>query len=81
MKATIFSPTNVEAQAIRDACDALSVMPRTGPIAATSLRVTVGGSESIVLHLESGEDVSVPRYVGETWDEAVQRFNAGTEET
>jgi hypothetical protein len=71
----------VEAQAIREACDALAAMPRTGPILATSLRVTVGGCESIVLHLESGKDVSVPRYVGETWADVIGRFNAGTEET
>lgn len=76
MKPTLFSPTDEEAVALRKACNALLVMPRSGPIQAVSLRVTVGCSESIVLHLESGEDVSVPRYVGETWDAAIGRFNA-----
>jgi hypothetical protein len=71
----------VEAQAIRDACDALAAMPRTGPIVAMSLRVARDGATSIVLHLESGEDVSVCREGRETWADAIGRFNAGTEET
>ena len=79
MKTTIYTTAPYEADTLIRAAWTLRALPRTGPIAATSLRVARDGATSLVLHLESGEDVSVCRGGGETWARAIERFNAGTE--
>ena len=77
MKTTIYTTAPYEANALTVAADTLRHLYRTGPIVATSLRVERDGATSLVLHMESGEDVSVPRGGGETWAQAIDRFNAG----
>ena len=79
MKPTIYTTAPHEGRALTDAQDTLHALPRTGPIVATSLRVARDGAASLVLHLESGEDVSVCRVGRETWADAIGRFNTGTE--
>ena len=79
MKPTIYTTDINESRILRSAVEVLHAIPRTGPILAMSLRVARCGAQSIVLHLESGEDVSVRRVAGETWAQAIERFNAGTE--
>ena len=76
VKPTLFTPDSQEAQTLHAAAYTLYELPRMGAIAATSLRVERNGAASLVFHLESGEDVGVPRREGETWDEAIMRFNA-----
>ena len=76
MKTTIYTTTTYEARSLNMATATLRALPRTGPIVATSLRVERDGATSLVLHLESGEDVSVPRVGRETWAQAIDRFNA-----
>lgn len=76
MKPTLFKPDSQEAGTLHAAAYTLHELPRMGAIVAVSLRVDRDRTTRLVLHLESGEDVSVPRYVGETWDEAIMRFNA-----
>jgi len=75
VKTTIYTTDMNESRAIGCAAGVLASLPRTGPIVATSLRVERDGAASLVLHLESGEDVSVPRRPGETWAQAIDRFN------
>ena len=76
MKPTIYKPGSQEAKTLTAAEYTLHQLPRTGPIVAVSLRVEQDWTPSLVLHLESGEDVSVPRREGETWAQAIERFNA-----
>ncbi len=76
MKTTIYTTDINESRILRSAVEVLRALPRTGPIAATSLRAERGGGTSLVLHLESGEDVSVRREGRETWAQAIERFNA-----
>jgi len=77
VKATIYTTAPYEAIALYAATATLRALPRTGPILATSLRVERDGAESLVVHLESGEDVSVRREHIDTWAQAIDRFNAG----
>jgi hypothetical protein len=81
VKTTIYTTDMNESRAIGCAAAVLASLPRTGPIAAMSLRVERDGATSLVLHLESGEDVSVRRGGGETWAQAIDRFNAERSET
>lgn len=76
MRPTLYKPDSQEAKTLHAAAYTLHQLPRTGAIVAVSLRVEQDWTTSLVLHLESGEDVSVPRRAGETWDEAIMRFNA-----
>lgn len=76
MKATIYTTAPHEANVLTVAADTMRHLFCTGPIAAMSLRVESDWSTSLVIHLESGEDVSVPRKRGETWAQAIERFNA-----
>ncbi len=76
MKTTIYTTDTNESRILRSAVEVLRALPRTGPIVATSLRVERDGATSLVLHLESGEDVSVRREGRETWVQAIERFNA-----
>lgn len=81
VKTTIYTTTTYEARSLNMATATLRALFRTGPIVATSLRVERDGATSLVLHLESGEDVSVRREDYETWAEAIARFNAERSET
>ena len=80
MKPTIYKPDSEEARTLHAAAYTLHELQRTGAIAATSLRVERNGAASLVFHLESGEDVGVPRREGETWAQAIERFNADPSE-
>ncbi len=76
MKTTIYTTDINESCILRSAVEVLRALPRTGPIVATSLRAERDSAAFLVLHLESGEDVSVRRDFGETWAQAIERFNA-----
>ena len=75
MKPTLYKPDSQEAETFHAAAHTLLQLPRTGPIVAVSLRVERNGA-SLVLHLESGEDVSVRRGHQDTWAQVIERFNA-----
>ncbi len=75
-KPTLFQSTEDEEKTLRLASLALHAMPRGGPILSVSMRVfPATGTDALVLHLDSGAEVSEERRHGESWSALIDRLN------